>query len=225
MASSVTIGIDTTGPAISSVAVDGGALYTTNVNRDVSVAVASPDADARDIMIWGSVDPAANPSIQATEATSAWITLASPHTVRVSAGDGQKTINVRLRDDVKNAGPSASDTIQLDTTLPTVSIVAQPDRAKISQVAGSDLSSFSWSSDSAYTAFEARVVPTAGSPRTSGTVVPSAGGSTNVSGGAGPAATTKTTTIHGADLKAAGGADGDKIVKIFVQDDSGQWSP
>jgi hypothetical protein len=58
---------------------------------------------------------------------------------------------------------------------------------------------------------------------TAGTQIPTTGGSTNVSGGAVNAATTVTTNIDGADLQTAG-AEGDNVVKIFVQDDAGNWS-
>lgn len=222
--------LDTTGPAAVGGKVNGDATYTSS--RAVAVAptggspwTSDPDTTGYQIKLWGDVDPAADPNVQTTEAASAWQTLTASMAVTLSAGDGTKNVTWRLRDDVGN--PSAgtgTDQIVLDTTVPVVTISAGPDKPKISKIAGYDTSSFTWSSDSDYQAYEVRVVPNINSDHTTGTVIGSGGGSTNVSGGAGTAGTAVTTSIKGADLQTASAADGSKTVKVFVQDLAGNWS-
>ncbi len=39
-----------------------------------------------------------------------------------------------------------------------------------------------------------------------------------------PASTNRTASVKGADLEAASAGDGNKIIKVFVQESSGNWS-
>lgn len=225
MPAHVTITLDTTPPAAVAASINGGAAST--ASRDVSLAVTTSDGPTAGYQakIWGSVDPAANANIQATEGASAWITLASPHAVRLSTGDGVKTLNVKLRDDVLNESGSASDSITLDTTAPAVSANA-PSPGKISKVDTKDESTFTWSADQPFEEYKVKVVANAGDPHTSGVQLATTNGSTNVASAAGgfPAATNITTLVTGADLEAASAGDGDKIAKVFVRDADGNWS-
>lgn len=222
MSSFVTVTVDTTPPAGVTVDINSGAARTSS--RDVSVAIASSSGDAAQVLIYGDVDPAANPSIQATEGASTPITLASPHSVRLSAGDGAKTVRVKVLDDVGNKSGEATDSITVDTTAPTITVGSGPTRTKVSSQAAFNSSSFDWSSNEALVAYEVRVVPTTGSDHTTGTQVPTTGGSTNVSGGATAAGATVTTTVKTADLLAASAGDSAKIIKVFGQDADGNWS-
>jgi hypothetical protein len=217
--------LDTVGPAGVAAVIDAGAAFTSDVDVSLGVTTTDPDTTGYQVKIWGDVDPAFNASIQPLEVNSAWITLASPHAVRISTGDGSKTLNVRIRDDVLNESAPASDSITLDTTVPVVSITSGPDRTVVSKQAGVNVATFSWQSDADYDAYEVRVVPATTSPRTAGTVIPTTAGSTNTSGSEGSAATPITSSINATDLETASPGDGDKVIKVFVQDpDTGNWS-
>lgn len=222
MAASATITLDTTPPAGVTVEIDSGAAYSSD--HEVSVAIGSSSPDVAQVKIYGDVDGGADPNIQPLEASANWISLASPHTVTLSAGDGAKTVRVKVRDDVNNPSGEVTDSIIVDTTAPTVTISSGPTPAKISKQTGKRTSSLTWSADQDYAAYEVRVVPSAGSDHTAGVVLATTNGSTNVAGGAGTASTPVTTTIDGADLEVASAGDGDKVVKVFVQDAGGLWS-
>jgi hypothetical protein len=229
-ASYFNIVLDTTAPAGVTLALNGNASYATSRSITASVGTSDTPTTGYQMKLWGDVDPAANASIQATEGASQWIALTASQAVTVSTGDGSKSINLRIRDDVWNESTIVTKSITLDTTVPVVTIQAgSPDVSKVSMMAGKDTVTIAWQSDSPYQAFEVAVVASGTSLRGSGTVIPNTAGSTNVSGnpGAGtpgPANTNVTTTIRGADLRAASAADGTKVIKIFVQDVAGSWS-
>ncbi len=225
MASHISITLDTTAPAGPVASINAGATKTSL--RDVSVGITTSDGSTAgyQVKIYGDVDPAANANIQTTEGASSWITLATPHSVRLATGDGVKTVRVKMRDDVWNETSEFTDAITLDTTVPAVT-VEPPTADRVSKISGKRLTSFDWSTDGDFEEYEVRVVPTTGSDHTQGTAVPTTNGSTNVAGAAGgyPSATTITTTIDGRDLDLASSGDGTKIVKVFVKDDTGNWS-
>jgi hypothetical protein len=226
MAASVTITLDTTAPAAPAMSIDSGAASTTDV--DVSVAITTSDGAnpaGYQVKIWGDVDEAFNASIQQDEVDSAWISMASPHAVKLSTGDGVKTLNAFIRDDVFNTTSSVTDSITLDTAAPVPSANA-PSPTKISKQATKRTSTFTWSADAIFEEYKVKVVANAGDAHTTGTQIPTTNGSSNVSGSAGgyPAATNITTTVDGADLEAASAGDGAKIVKVFVRDAANNWS-
>lgn len=225
MAASVTITLDTTGPQSPDITIDGGAAASTD--RDVSAAITTsdPDTTGYQVKIWGDVDESHNANIQEDEGDSAWITLASPHTVRVSTGDGVKTLHCKIRDSVHNVSAEDTDTINLDMTAPVVTANA-PSPALISKQATKDTSTFTWSADAQFEEFKIKVVSNAGDGHTSGVQIPTTAGSTDMSGAAGsyPASTNRTASIKGTDLETASATDGAKIVKVFVKDAAGNWS-
>jgi hypothetical protein len=224
VAGSFTLTLDTTGPAAVGGKINADALYATS--RDVTLAPTTSDSDTTgyQIKIWGDVDLANNANIQDTEANSSWITLTASMAVRLSTGDGSKALTWRLRDDVNNTSATATDSITLDTTLPVVAIQSGPTPTKISEQATKDSSTVTWQADTHIQAYKVKVVSASTSLENTGTQIPTTAGSANVSGGAVNATTNVTTTIKGTDLKTASAGDGAKVVKIFVQDDAGNWS-
>lgn len=224
MAAHVTIQLDTTGPQTPAVVLNSGDPNTTS--RDVSAAITSSDGDAVMVKIYGDVDDAfATGSYRALEANAPWITLASPHSIRLAAGDGAKTVKIKLRDDVLNVSSEATDTITLDTSVPTIVVDDGPDPPKISKVDTADESVIVWHPDSDIVEYKVKVVSASGSAHSTGTQVPTTAGSSNVGAVVAVDADDPiTTTINGTDLETASAGDGNKIVKVFGKDASGNWS-
>lgn len=230
MAAYFNLTLDTTAPAGVSISINAGAAYATS--QTVTATIATTDSGGAptgyQMIVYGDVDTSNDANVQATEGASTWITFATSKSVKLSSGDGSKTLRLKIRDDVNNASSEATDAITLDTTLPTVTITSAggvADVSKISKQTGKRTATFTWQSDSQYDAYKVKVVPATGSIQSAGTQIPTTGGSTNMSGSTAdqPAATNVTSAIDGADLETAG-AEGVNIIKVFVQDDAGNWS-
>src|ERR1044072_2012026 len=232
MASSVTITLDTSAPGGVSITLAGGASVVTS--RDITAAIACTDADLTgyQMKIYGDVDDAFDTAnYRASEANAPWISFATSKNIRLSSGDGAKTVRQKDRDDVGNTATEQTDGTTLDTTIPVITVNSGPTPARISKQSSKRTSSFAWQSDIALSAYQVRLVANADDARGAGTLIGTTGGSTNVSGGATGATTPVTTQIDGADLETAGvngaaaynGAAG--IVKVFGQSAAnGQWS-
>lgn len=225
MANNFTLTLDTTGPASPSVIIDSNAAYATAQLVNLAIGTADGVTTGYQMKIWGSVDAAYDVNVQATEGASAWITYATTKQVKLSTGDGAKTINLKIRDDVFNESAQASDSINLDTTKPVVTI-SGPDVPKISEITGKDIASFSFTVDQVFSEYKIKVVASSGSAESTGVQIGTASGSTNMSGAAGnyAAATAINCTIEATDLKTASAGDGAKIIKVFVKDAAGNWS-
>lgn len=225
MANNFTLTLDTTSPSSPGVSFDAGA-FLTNTDRLANLTLSASGGDVAQMKIWGDVDPSHNANIQATEGGSNWITFNASQQIKVSSGDGAKNINVKYRDDVYNESGIASDTITLDTTLPTVTISSGPDVIKVSKISGKNQCSFQFTVDDVFEEYKVKIVPSAGSTHDTGTQVLTTNGSSNMSGSAGgyPSATPISCIITGDDLEVASAGDGNKIVKVFVKDASNNWS-
>jgi hypothetical protein len=221
MASTFTLQLDTTAPGLTSGVIAGGAAYATSQTTTLDTVVTG--SDVAQMKVWGNVDTSFDVNIQATEGASTWVTYSASKAIKLSSGDGLKTISFKIRDDVGNE-VAGSDTITLDTTVPvpTISVAASP--TKISKVSGFDTSTFQFQSDVAIQAWKVKVVPATNSLESAGTTIPTTAGSSGVTGGSLAATTNQTVTIKGADLETASAGDGNKIVKVFVQDLAGNWS-
>lgn len=103
-----------------------------------------------------------------------------------------------------------------DTTAPLPNITVNPSRSKISSQAGVSTSAFTFTVDEAHQAYQLRVVPAETSPVTLGTLIES--------GGSGLAGVARAVDVTAAELQAAGLADGQHRVKVFAQDNAGNWS-
>lgn len=218
--------LDTTAPSGVSISLENGATYATGQIINAIIATSDPDTTGYQMKIWGDVDPSYDSNVQATEGASAWITYDTLKQIKLSEGDGNKTIYIKIRDDVQNVSAQASDTIALDTTPPIPNVTVGPDVTKVSKVSGKDACAFSFSADVQFEEYKVKVVPTSNSLHTAGTQIGSTNGSTNMYGNAGnyPANTNVDCIIKGADLEAASAGDGQKIIKVFVKDVAGNWS-
>lgn len=217
MASFFNLTLDTTAPSGLSLLINGGASYTTSRQVTLAIAVGDSATAGYQIKVWG-IDGAAS------EANASWETFAASKTVTLPAGDGLKTVYVKVRDDVGNESASVNASITVDGTLATVTVTG-PDRSKVSKVAGYDVINFSFTASEDFTEYKVCVVASTSAIESAGTVIPTTNGSTNTSGiGAYDADTAINVTVNGADLEAASNGDGVKIVKVFVKDVAGNWS-
>ena len=198
MASYFNLILDTLAPSGVSVSINSGAQYTTHTSVQLSISCSDSDTTGYQMKIWGI-------NGVATESAASWETYATSKTVTLPSGDGLKTVYIKVRDDVYNESTSASDSITLNTSVPTVTVTGS-DVSKISKVAP-------------------RNVPSISSLESAGTTIGTANSSTNMSGtGTFKADTSISCTITGADLETASSGDGSKIIKVFVKNEAGTWS-
>lgn len=224
MSSNFKVTLDTTAPGSPTFAIAAGASVVSSQVTDVNFSTTDGSTTGYQVKIWGNVDPTFNAAIQATEGASEWITYNAEVAVKLSATDGTKTLHAKIRDDVWNETSELSDSIELDTTAPTVTISSGPEPTKVSKVEGKRTVVFKFQADSEIQAWKVKVVPSAGSANTAGVAIGTTNGSTNMTGTTLAKETNEECTIDGRDLAAAAGADGEYIVKVFVQDKAGNWS-
>lgn len=217
MASYFNLTLDTLAPQGLTIKLNNGSQYTTNKTVQLAVNVTDESADGYQMKVWG-IDGIAK------ESDATWETLANIKNVTLSTGDGLKTVYVKVRDDVYNETVAASATITLDTSVPAVTIIG-PDVSKISKTSPKDVATFSFTSNTAFTEYKIKVVPSNSSLHDAGVQIGTANGSTNMSAtGTFKASTAISCKIYGKDLEAASSGDGEKIIKVFVKNAHGTWS-
>lgn len=217
MASYFNLTLDTLAPQGLTIKLNNGSQYTTNKTVQLAVNVTDESADGYQMKVWG-INGVAN------ESDATWETLANIKNVTLSTGDGLKTVYVKVRDDVYNETAAASTTITLDTSVPAVTIIG-PDVSKISKTSPKDVATFSFTSNTAFTEYKIKVVPSNSSLHDAGVQIGTANGSTNMSAtGTFKASTAISCKVYGKDLEAASSGDGEKIIKVFVKNAHGTWS-
>lgn len=217
MASYFNLTLDTLAPQGLTIKLNNGSQYTTNKTVQLAVNVTDESADGYQMKVWG-IDGIAK------ESDATWETLANIKNVTLSTGDGLKTVYVKVRDDVYNETVAASATITLDTSVPAVTIIG-PDVSKISKTSPKDVATFSFTSNTAFTEYKIKVVPSNSSLHDAGVQIGTANGSTNMSAtGTFKASTAISCKVYGKDLEAASSGDGEKIIKVFVKNAHGTWS-
>lgn len=218
MASYFNLTLDTTAPSGLTLAINDGALYATSTAVKLTISVTDEQTTGYQMKIWG-IDGVAD------EGSASWENYATSKSVNLTAGDGLKTVYIKVRDDVGNESAQVSDTITLNTSVPVVTITG-PDKSKISKVSGFNQAIINFTADVEFEEYKVCVVPQSNSTQEAGTVIGTTNGSINTSGNAGgyPASKNIQVTITGADLEAASSGDGVKIVKVFVKNAAGTWS-
>ena len=218
MASYFNLTLDTLAPAGLAVQLNGDDIYTTTPSVELTLTLKDSPTTGYQMKIWG-VEGVTD------EDSASWETYAASKSVTLPSGDGLKTVYVKVRDAVGNESSAASDSITLDTAVPTVTVTG-PDKSTISKVVGFDMAVINFMSDIAFEEYKVCVVPATSSTQESGVVIPTDGGSVNTSGNAGgyEADTNIEVKINGTDLETASSGDGVKIVKVFVKNAAGTWS-
>lgn len=217
MANYFNLTLDTTAPSGVTLSINSGAEYTTSTAVTLAIGCSDESTTGYQMKIWG-INGAA------TEDAASWETFQTSKAVTLATGDGQKTVSIKVRDDVHNESATVTDKITLNTTVPTVTITG-PDVTRISKVDGKDDCTFSFSSDTAFVEYKVKVVPSISSLHDAGTTIGETNGSSNMSGtGTFPESTPTTCVINGNDLDVASSGDGQKIIKVFVKTSVGIWS-
>lgn len=231
MANYFSLTLDTTGPSNPSIRLNNNAQFSTTELITASIGTGDSNIAGYQMKIWGDIDIAwakengliSSGSTTVTETTALWISYAASKQLKLSSGDGNKTVSLLLRDDVYNVSALVSDSISLDKTRPTVNITG-PDVSKISKQDGKNVAAFSFTVDTSFVEYKVKVT-TSGADHSTGTQIGTANGSTNMVGtGTYAKATVINSTINGADLEAASAGDGTKVIKVFVKDEAGNWS-
>lgn len=218
MASYFNLTLDTLAPSGLTLSINDGALYCTSTSVKLTIGLSDEPTTGYQMKIWGI-------SGAATEELASWETYATQKSVTLEAGDGLKTVHIKVRDDVGNESAEVSDDITLNTAVPVVTVTG-PDKTKVSKVSSFDRAKISFTCDVQFEEYKVCVVPQNSSTQDAGATIPTTGGSVNTSGDAGsyPASTPIEVTITGADLESASGGDGVKIIKVFVRNEAGTWS-
>src|SRR5699024_8243057 len=105
----------------------------------LTIGLADSPTDGYQMKIWG-IEGVAD------EESATWETFATRKSVNLTTGDGLKTVHIKVRDDVGNESTEVTDTITLNTAVPTVSVTG-PDKSKISKVTGFNQSVFNFTCD------------------------------------------------------------------------------
>lgn len=225
MASSFKLTLDTTAPVFASVDLNSGLPVTGTQLVSLVATIEEELALIKGFQykIWGDLDPEANEHFQTTEEESDWVNWPTEEDSLIKeltllTGDGSKTVFFKVRDDVWNESATEELSVELDTTVPVITITSGPSVPKISEVATKDTATFTFKSNEAIVDWEVRVVPSEGSNHEAGSVLIPEGG------GAVEAETNQEVSITGTELQTSVGGDGKYIVKVFGRNENGLWS-
>jgi hypothetical protein len=217
--------LDTTAPIVLSATIDGGAPITSLSDLTIDTVLEDADTTGYQMKVWGDVDPEFDPNVQLTEEESTWVAFDPSFVAQASEGDGSKTIEWRIRDDVWNQTTVQSAEIEVNTDVPNIEVTAGPSPAKISKVATKNLSTFTFKSDVDLIDWQVKVVLVEGEDHDGGQgFLEETNGSEKLNGGTLEAGKNQTAKLSGADLQTAMAADGEYIIKVFGQGENGLWS-
>jgi len=225
MANFITVFLDTTAPSNPTISLNGGSTYANDQFVDCIIGTTDGDTSKYQMKLWGDVDLGNDTNVQGSEVASKWVTFTGTKQVRISDGNGQKTISLKIRDEVHNESAVVSDSITYDATKPVVTVTA-PDVTKISTIGGKDVVNFSFTVSEVFVEYKVKVVNSSGATEETGSIIPVVNGSINTSGTGAFDTTTEpiTVSVNGQDLQDVSSGDGLKTIKVFVRDESGLWS-
>ncbi len=235
MANYINLTLDTIAPSGISVLLNDGVTSTTSTAVTLGIECAEATSDYQ-MKIWGIASAL-------TESDARWETFQSTKQITLPAGDGIKTVYVKVRDDVWNESAAVSDTISLYEKLPTVNVTANV--SKISLVAGKNVSQLGFVIDEDCSEIKVMIVNNVNDSHDNPTNIPiptthgsnldlndstcqSQGNTLEYSVSSGETLKPifgQFARIYAADINAASPGDGVKIIKAFVKSaTSGNWS-
>jgi hypothetical protein len=116
-AATATLLLDTGAPVVTGIRINHGANYTNSTSAVLSLSLDDPlPSSGVDLMSLSADGKNWGP----------WEAFRETRPYNLTAGDGTKTVSVRLRDNAGNIGPAASATIILDTVPPVTSVRTLP---------------------------------------------------------------------------------------------------
>jgi hypothetical protein len=127
MASFFNLTLDTTAPAGLTLKLNNGAAYATSTAVTATIGLTDSVTTGYQMKIWGVAGAA-------TESEAAWATFAKSKAITLTTGDGQKTVSIKVRDDVGNETATVTAKITLDTAVPVVTITG-PDKSQNKSIA------------------------------------------------------------------------------------------
>jgi hypothetical protein len=108
MASFFNLTLDTTAPAGLTLKLNNGAAYATSTSVTATIGLTDTETTGYQMKIWGVAGAE-------TEAEAAWATFVKSKAITLTTGDGQKTVSIKVRDDVGNETATVTAKITLDT--------------------------------------------------------------------------------------------------------------
>ena len=216
MASYFNLTLDTLAPQGVALQINSGESATSNPVVQLNISTQDSPTTGYRMKIWGI-------SGAETEGEASWETFATTKQVTLINGDGLKTVSLRIQDDVYNESAVVTASITLNTQVPTVTING-PDYSKISRSTERNTASFTFTPDMDVQAWKVCYVSESTATQEAGTVIGTAGGSTNMTGAEATANEPVSCSIKGEDLFTAYGADKVGIIKVFVRNTLGVWS-
>lgn len=216
--------VDTLPPSDVTVSINGD--YGTTDNPEVRLLVRTWDylngqQDVVDMLIWGDVDPSADPRVATTEGASEWRPFEPMPVVVLAHGQGERTVSVKVRDNVGNVSTTAAGSITLTVSpVPIVTIVQPPIRFRHSLQTGYNSIQFGWRADRAFSEYKVLAVDNIYATVDQGKALTG----TNVAAtGTFAAGTRIDSTVGVSGLLQVSEGSGGKILKAFVRAGS-VWS-
>lgn len=160
-----------------------------------------------------------------TLTASSYIPYVTSVPIKLSSGDGTKTIHMVINDSTNKDSIAVSKTITFQQTPPVVT-TGTPSTTTITE-GGTEVTTFAFSSNVAFQKYLVGIVPSTASTYSSATTIGTIHGSSNTSGVSStgfPANTNINVSLDAYDIHVAANGGGTTIVKVFVQDMAGNWS-
>ena len=136
IAHSAKFGFDNVAPEAGSISIP---KYTNSPSINATISYNDATSGVQQMKVWGDITSAA------TENEASWVDVATSYAITLTAGDGNKTVNVKFRDVAGNESvtPYASATGELDQTAPGATLAlrtaddsaAQPGYTPVAQFA------------------------------------------------------------------------------------------
>lgn len=235
MSDYIKLTLDTTPPEDVEMLINGGAAYTFSRFVELKVSCADSDTQGYSIKVWG-VDGVDD------EDDAPWEEYFQSKLVSLSEGDGEKTVYVKVRDDLFNESDAVCDTVSYRSSpIPFVKGLTV-DTSKIFSSGVRRTASLIWNVDKDFDAVKIMLVDdvNAAYDDDSNISIPTANGS-HICGANGKIISTgdymeiynyklssnvgMSAVLYARDITAVSPENGIKVIKVFVRScENGNWS-